>query len=122
MAEIDKPDPVEAPEPPPVGALFGELIEDVETFVRAELRLQRAKAVARLVESRAAIVMLVVAVMLGQAVVTALLIGIVLALAPRLGDLPAAVLVAVIAAALVALLVTLAIRRLDHATRIEQKP
>jgi hypothetical protein len=113
---------MDATGPQPVGALFSDLIEDVETFVRAELRLQRAKAVVRLVESRAAILMLVVAAMIGQAVVTALLVGIVLALSPRLGDLNAAVIVALVATACIAVLVVVAIRRLDRATQIAPKP
>lgn len=122
MERIDKPDPDERPDAQPVGSLFGELIEDVEGFVRAELKLQRAKLVARLVESRTAVAMLIVAAILGLATATTLLVGIVMALAPFVGPLGAAAIVAVVGVGVAVLLVSIALRKLDKATRIGEAP
>lgn len=109
-------------ERPPIGELFASLIDHTERYVRAELTLQRAKLVDRVLMSRAALVMAVTAVVLVQAAACALLVGIVMALAPRLGALAAAVLVTLVALAIAAALFGVAIRRLDRATTIAEEP
>ncbi|WP_414902955.1 phage holin family protein [Sphingomonas flavalba] len=109
-------------ERPPIGELFAGLIEDTERYVRAELTLQRAKLVDRLLMSRAALAMAVGAIILVQAAISALLVGIVLALAPRLGALGAALLVTVIALAIAGALLAAAFRWFDRATQIAEEP
>ena len=106
---------------PPIGALFGQLVDDTDRLVRAELALQRARLVRRLIESRGALVMGLVALLLGQAATAALLVGLVIALTPHMGALGATLVVVAGAILIGGVLAWAAIRRMDAATTIAQR-
>lgn len=84
--DIDLPDGVTAPhEDTSIGALFSRLIGDVERFARAEVRLYRAELLGRLDAVKFALAMGAVALLLAQATVVALLVGLLLILQPYIG-------------------------------------
>lgn len=95
-----------------IGDLLSRLIDDTEQFVRAEFGLYRAQAIKRFSQSWGAIGMVVVAVVLLQAAVIALLVGAIIALAPVIGGFWAMVLVLAVAIGVATLLLSIAWRRL----------
>lgn len=68
-----------------LAGLIGQLWEDGRALAHAELRLVKSKAFAVLRRSRTAIILLLVAAILAFASVVALMLGLVLALAPLVG-------------------------------------
>jgi type III secretory pathway component EscS len=68
-----------------LGGLIGQLCEDARALVRAEMRLAKSRAFAILRRSRAAIILLALAGCVAFASVVALMLGLVLALAPLVG-------------------------------------
>jgi type III secretory pathway component EscS len=95
-----------------LGGLIRQLIEDARSLARAEVRLVKSKALALLRRSRSAIVLLLIAACLAFASVVALMLGLVLALAPLVGAALAGVILLVTGMAFAALLGWLAIRLL----------
>lgn len=97
---------------PSVGDLFTQVTEDGRAAVRAEIGIYKAIAAYRLSGVKVGAPMLVGALFLAQAIVTALLVGLILTLSPRLGAGWATVVVVVVALVIVALLGWLGARRL----------
>ena len=95
-----------------LGGLIGQLIEDARALAQAEIDLLKSKTFSILRRSRAAIVLLLIAACLAFASVVALMLGLVLALAPLVGAVLAGVILLVAGLAMAALLGWLAIRLL----------
>ena len=95
-------------EPPPeqesITSLVTRLIDDGENFVRAELKLYRARLFSRIDEARNAIILAVVALSLVQAVMVAALVGLLIVLRQPLGPGGATAVVVVAGLALAGLL------------------
>jgi hypothetical protein len=109
-------------EPASIAALFSRLIDDAERFVRAEVRLYRAQALARLTDAKAAILMGGIAFLLVQSAIIAMLVGLVLILRRPLGAVGATLVVVVVALAVAALLGRLAFSRIKKMTEIKEGP
>jgi len=111
---------VEEPPPPDdtIPALVGRLIDDGEAFVRAELRLYRARLVARADEARNGIILMVVALSLAQAVIVAALVGVLLVLRHLVGPGWSTAIVMVVGLVLAAFLGWLGVRQVKRATEI----
>lgn len=101
--------------------LFTRLVDDAEGFVRAEVQLYRAELFARLKKGRAAIIMLVIALVLAQSALVALLVGLVATLRRPLGPAGATAVVVVTALAIAGLLVRYALGRLRKATEVKDR-
>jgi hypothetical protein len=95
-----------------LGGLIGQLVEDARTLAQAEIKLFKSKAFALLRRSRTAILLLLIAACLAFASVVALMLGLVLALAPLVGAALAGVILLVGGLLFAALLGWLAIRLL----------
>lgn len=104
-----------------IPALVSRLIDDGEGFVRAEIKLYRARLFSRLDEARNAIVLVVIALSLVQAVMVAALVGLLIVLRQPLGPGGATAVVVVAGLALAGLLGWLAIGQLRKATEIKDK-
>lgn len=102
-------------------ALFSRLVDDAETFVRAEIRLYRANLFERLTEARTAIIMILTAFLLAQSAIIALLVGLVVILRPILGAVGATAVVVVGAIAVAGLLAWLAIDKFRRVTEVNGK-
>ncbi|WP_293879937.1 phage holin family protein [Sphingomonas sp.] len=76
---------VEEPSRPSLGALFSRLIEEGEAFIRAEVSLYRAQATRKAFSAGLVVGLVGAAIMLTQALLVAILVGLILILAPRLG-------------------------------------
>jgi len=109
------------PEQESIPALVSRLIDDGEGFVRAELKLYRARVVARVGEARNAVILAVVALSLAQAVIVAALVGLLILLRPALGPGGATAVVVAGGLALAALLAWLGWRQLLKATQIKDR-
>lgn len=70
---------------PPIGQLFSQLVDDGKRYAQAELQLAKAKAARKVLPLRPAAILAGSAVTLLLASVTALLVGLILALTPCLG-------------------------------------
>lgn len=68
-----------------IGDLLGRLVADITAFVQAELALYRAQAGQKAVAAGWSLGLFIVAIALVQGATIALLVGLVLALAPHLG-------------------------------------
>ncbi|MBA3880568.1 MAG: hypothetical protein C0500_12730 [Sphingobium sp.] len=97
------------------------MIDHVERFVRAELRLYRARAFDRLADARTVIVSLLLAFLLAQSAIIALLVGLIVILRRPLGAVGATAAVVGGALVIAVVLVQLALARLRKATDIEDK-
>jgi VIT1/CCC1 family predicted Fe2+/Mn2+ transporter len=102
-----------------IAALFSRLIDDAERFVRAEIRLYRAQAFARLGEARSAIVMVVIALLLAQSAFIGVVVGLLLILRGPLGAAWATVVVVCVSLGIAAVLVRLAIGKIRKVTEIK---
>jgi hypothetical protein len=98
-----------------INDLLATLVDDTDRFVRAELRLFRAKAVCRVEESRAALGLAIGALALLQAIFAAVLVGAIVALTPTLGAGMATVIVGLVGIVVALILLTMAWSRLKAA-------
>lgn len=102
-----------------IGTLFSRLIEEGRDFVRAEIGVYRQITLNRLMRSRTAVVLAVAAILLAQASITALLVGIMFALAWWLGPIGGGVVTAVLGLLISWLLIRAAIKRFAAATDMD---
>jgi hypothetical protein len=103
-----------APGPQPeegIGSLFSRLIDDGRELVRAETAVYREITLNRIVRSRTAIILAIVGLLLAQASVTALLVGLLFGLAWYLGPIGAGVVIAIVGLAIAGLLFRAALKR-----------
>ena len=105
--------PHEKREDETIGDLFGQLIEDGGDLVRAEVNVYRRLALLRLAQSRTPIILAICGLWLVQASVVALLVGLVLGLAPWIGPVGAGVVVTLVALGAGGLLLKIAVSRLS---------
>jgi hypothetical protein len=108
-----------APGPQPeegIGSLFSRLIDDGRDLFRAETALYREITLNRLVRSRSAIILAAIGLLLAQASVTALLVGLLFGLAWYLGPIGAGVVIAIVGLAMAGLLFRAAVKRFAAAT------
>lgn len=101
--------------------LVSRLIDDGEQFVRAELKLYRARLFSRLDEARNAILLGIGALVLSQAVLVATLVGVLLTLQRFVGPELATLIVVVVGMSVTALMAWLAWRLIKRATAIDDK-
>jgi hypothetical protein len=95
-----------------IGGLFGQLIEDARALARAEIKLLKSKAFALARRSRSAIILLLIAACLAFASLVALMLGLVLQLAPIVGPAFAGLILLVVGLLIAGLLAWLAVRLL----------
>ena len=105
-----------------IAALFSRLIDDAERFVRAEIRLYRAEFLSRVGEARTAIILGVVALLLTQSAVIAMVLGLLLILRHPLGEIWATIVVVVVSLGIAALLVRIAVAKVQAITEIKDVP
>ncbi len=101
-----------------LGSLFARLVEDGKRFARAEIGFYKQVAVGRIAGLKTAAILLVVAVLLVQASLTTLLVGIgfgIARLLPAIGIAGGVIVAAVIGLLVSGLLVRSAIGRLSAA-------
>lgn len=101
----------------PIGQLFSQLVDDGKRYARAEVALYKAKAADRVLPLKPAAIFAAIGVVLTLSTVTALLVGLILALTPALGPLGATAAVTVAALALAALLFYIAYKRVAEVMR-----
>jgi hypothetical protein len=94
--------------PPSLSALFGRLIQEGGAFIRAEVLLYRAQATRKAFSAGMIVALIGGAIMLLQAVIVAILIGLILILAPKVGIGWAVVIVALVTLVLIAVCVLVA--------------
>jgi hypothetical protein len=70
---------------PSLGALFARLMQEGEAFIRAEVLLYRAQATRKAFSAGLIVALVGGAIMLVQALIVAVLIGIILTIAPLVG-------------------------------------
>ena len=68
-----------------IASLFARVLADAEHLARAEIELQKAKVVARIDEARNGVLLLLAAVATGSVAITALVVGVLMVLAPLVG-------------------------------------
>ena len=105
-----------------IAALFSRLIDDAERFVRAEIRLYRAEFLSRVGEARVAIILGVIALLLAQSAVVAMVLGLLLILRHPLGEIWATLIVVVVSLGIAALLVRIAVAKVQAITEIKDVP
>lgn len=105
-----------------IGALLSRLVDDGEDFVRGEIRLYRAQAMARLVEARSAVAMIAAAGMIGLATTIALLVGLIVILIPYLGRIGAVALVIGVSLLIAWILLQTGLGKLRRATDLDTSP
>lgn len=105
-----------------IAALFARLIDDAERVVRAELRLYRAEFISRVGAARSAIVLIVVALLLAQAALIAMVLGLLLILRHPLGEVGATILIVLVSLGIAALLVRVALGKVRQITDFKDKP
>lgn len=92
--------------------LIGQLFDDALALARAEVRLAKSRAYDLLRRSRAALVLLAAAFLIALGSIVALMLGLVLALAPFVGAAFAGLILLVVGLAIAAVLVWLAMRQI----------
>lgn len=105
-----------------IARLFSRLIDDAERFVRAEIRLYRAEFLSRVGEARVAIVLGVVALLLAQSAIIAMVLGLLLILRHPVGEVWATIIVVIVSLAIAALLIQIAVTRVRRIIEIKDKP
>lgn len=107
---------------PSLGTLFTRLISEGEAFIRAEISLYRAQATRKAFSAGLIIAMIGGAVMLLQALVVAILIGIILTIAPAVGMGWAVLIVALATSTLIAIAALVARARISALLKPEESP
>jgi hypothetical protein len=97
-----------------VGALFGRLVDDGKAFARAEIGYYRTLAAIKAGQAKGGLILIVAAVLIASACVTALLVGLILSLATLVGPGLATLIVIVGALVLAGLLGWLGVRSLQR--------
>ena len=110
-----------APEDDSIAALFGRLVDTGERFVRAELKLYRATLFNRLADARLAIISLLLAFLIVQSSIIALLVGLIVILRRPLGAVGATATVVGGAVIVAVILARVAFQRLRKVTEIEDR-
>ncbi|AYJ85587.1 hypothetical protein D3Y57_05855 [Sphingomonas paeninsulae] len=87
---------------PSLGALFARLIQEGEAFIRAEVLLYRAQATRKAFSAGLIVALVCGALMLAQALIVAVLIGIILTIAPSVGMGRSVLIVAAVTLVLIA--------------------
>ncbi|MBA4211319.1 MAG: phage holin family protein [Sphingomonas sp.] len=105
-----------------IAALVARLIDQADRYARAELRFARALLIERLIAARVGAICLVVALVLLQGALIALLVGLMLTAAPVMGTLAATVVVTSGAISVAGILGWIALRQFNQATRVEERP
>ena len=95
-----------------IGDLFGRLADDGRAFVKAEADLYKAIALRRAGKAQNGLIAMALALMLAEAAVVVLLVGIALALARQIGPLLAGIVTAVAALLVAYLLVRFGMERM----------
>lgn len=101
----------------PIGQLFSQLVDDGKRYARAEVELYKAKAADKAQPLKMAAVYAGIAVTLALSAVTALLVGLILALETLVGPLAATLIVVLVAIAIAGGLGYLAYRKVLEAKR-----
>lgn len=107
---MDEPDTQEES----IGVLIGRLVEDGKSYARAEIGYYRTLAASKFAEARLGLIFGATALVIALCSVTALLVGLILALAPLVGPGWATLIVILAALALAALLGWLAWQRIQR--------
>lgn len=111
----------EIPPDDSIPVLVSRLIDDSKQFLRAEIRLYRARLFTRLPSARNAVILLVGAVLLIQAVLVAALVGLLMVLRQALGPAWATAIVVVVGFLLAGIMAWSAAIQLHKATQIKEK-
>jgi len=90
MLKPADPPPVKKGEEPPIGEVLGRLVDDAEAYARAELKVARAIAEAKVNALKLPSVLIAASLFFAQSALTVLAIGVALGLAPFVGPLAAA--------------------------------
>lgn len=122
MIEEAPPPPLKTAADDSIVGLFTRLVDDAETFVRAEIRLYRANVFSRLSDARTAIIMLLTSFLIAQSAIIALLVGLVVILRPAFGAVGATATVVIGGVSVAGLLAWLAINKIRQLTDIKGKP
>ena len=77
-----------------IASLLSRALADAEHLARAEIELQKAEVVARIDEARNGVLLLLAAVATGSVAITALVVGVLMVLAPLVGPAGATAIVA----------------------------
>lgn len=101
-SEVERPEDKQADES--IGALLGQVVDDAEAFIKAEVELYRAEAFHRMAGYRKYLIFAAVGGLLSLCAVILLLIGVVFLLAPFITIAGAAFLVAALALAVAGIL------------------
>jgi divalent metal cation (Fe/Co/Zn/Cd) transporter len=111
---LKPPDPpsVKKGEEPEIGDLLGRLIDDAEAYARAELKVARAVAEAKLEAAKRPSLMLAASLFFAQSALTVLAVAVALALARFVGPLAAGVIACLIFGAIAAVLIRIGWSRL----------
>lgn len=104
-------------EEPSVATLVTRTIDDAKRWGRAEVAYYKSLAGERGVDAGVGIGLAVAALALGQAAIVALLVGLILTLAPHLGAGPSTLIVVVVTLVIVALFGMMAVGRFRRAGR-----
>lgn len=105
-----------------ISGLLSRLVDDGENFVRGEIRLYRAQAIARLAVAQTAVVMIAMAGMIALATAIALLVGLIVILIPYLGRIGAVALVIGVSLLIAWILLQAGLGKLRNATDLDQSP
>lgn len=105
-----------------LSTLFTRLISEGEAFIRAEISLYKAQATRKAFSAGLIIAMIGGAVMLLQALIVAILIGIIMTIAPAVGIGWAVVIVAVGTSTLIATAALIARARISNLLKPEDTP
>lgn len=97
-----------------IGTLIGRLVEDGKGYARAEIGYYRTLAASKLGEAKGGLILGATALVIALCTVTALLVGLILSLAPLVGPGWATLIVIVAALAVSALLGWLAYKRIQR--------
>ena len=101
----------------PIGQLFSQLVDDGKRYARAEVEFYKAKAADKAQPVRKAAIFGGIAVTLALSAVTALLVGLIMALEPQVGPLAATLIVVLVTFAVAGLLGYLAYKQVAEVRR-----